>query len=450
MKKEREPVFARTIPPQIAEAVAGMELVGADLVDRKTIIEAIDVLKGDSLSDRLVGQLSKSIGQSLLESMTNRFANSGAIAAAEAMKSSQVLANSLINKSVLESMTNRFANSGAIAAAEAMKSSQVLANSLINKSVLERMTKSFESSGMKAVAEAARISQARIDKISGLSDFVGLTKSFESSGMKAVAEAARVSQTKTDQIAALSIMKTFEYETKTLSRVIRQMNNTGWLVPTKTRGLWEFSSGSQVGTQGSSNIFLPLMAALMKRSNLDIAVSMESAAFIHELSEHPPRKGVIAVAKGTSRKGALANYRHVNLNLGEEATVQIDGVPVHSIMGLLAAMAIRPFAYRDWPNVKTWLPKACENVILQDEKDSQSKRGILNLIDLLEGYPISAYARAAYFFRFSDQQEAVDQILKKVGTNFEGPIYLGPRESLNSRSRYDSVTKVYDNLIDYK
>lgn len=235
-----------------------------------------------------------------------------------------------------------------------------------------------------------------------------------------------------------------------LDAIIRQLSDAGWLLPTKTRGWWEFAPGSRAGSFPSNNSFLPLIANLTKRSDSQIAVTMESAAFIHRLSEHPPHKEVIAVPPGTSRKGALNNYRHVNLQLPVYATMEIDGIPVHSIAGLLAAMAIRPLAYRDWPNVKNWLPKACDQLVNLAKGETGSLAGKEGLLQILNGRATSAFARAAYFFRIADQTVAAEKIMNKIPSDLKGPIYLGPRDSLGSKAKYDLVTKVYDSLIDNK
>ncbi len=482
MVSDEEPQVARKIPPKIAEAVAGMELVGADLVDRRAILGAIDALKGESFSERLADQLSRSIGQKAITSMAETFANSAAI---EATKSSQALANSLANNAAVTGMAKTFANSAASAAIEATKSSQALANSLANKSALawltktfetsglkaveeatrtshammenlvdksalNWLTKSFESSAMKAVEEAARTSHAMMENLVDKSALNWLTKSFESSAMKAVEEAARTSQEIMENIASSNVIGTFKVESQTLDRLVRQMNETGWLVPTDTRGMWEFAPGSRAGSFRSSDTFMPLKAALAKNPDLKVTVSMESAAFLHKLSEHSPRKGVIAVPKGTSRKGALSQYRHINIQLPESATVVMDGIPVHSIAGLLAAMAVRPMSYRDWPNVLKWLPDACNKIITSPNKESGSLGGKSGLFEMLKTQPTTVVARVAYFFRITRHDSIARTILDLISKPYDGPIYLGYRNSVKKYATYDSFTKVYDNLLEIK
>lgn len=253
-----------------------------------------------------------------------------------------------------------------------------------------------------------------------------------------------------DKMATMSIMKTFKVESEILDRLVREMNDTGWLVPTDTRGMWEFAPGSRAGSFKSSDIFMPLRAALTKRSDLQVAVTMESAAFIHKLSEHSPRKGVIAVPKGTSRKGSLARFRHVNVQLPDSATVIVDGIPVHTIAGLLVAMAIRPTSYRDWPNVRKWLPIACNKIITAANEESGSLEGEGGLLRVLQDQSTTVIARVAYFFRVSQHNAIAQKILTTIPQPYEGPIYLGSRDSLKMYATYDSITKVYDNLIDIK
>ena len=450
MKEEQEPLLARKIPPKIAEAVAGMELVGAELVDRKTILDAIAALRGDSYVERLAEKLSRSIGESALESMSRALLNSMAMATEEALKSSHALANSIVNKNALSGIAKIFESSMAMATEEAKKSSHALANSIVNKDALESMTKAFESSGFKAVEEAARNSQAMMDKIVDTSALDSMTKAFESSGFKAVEEAARNSQAMMDRLATLNVAKTFKFESEMLDRIIRQMSDTGWLIPTDTRGIWEFAPGSRAGSFQSSNTFMPLKAALTKRPDLQVAVTMESAAFLHRLSEHSPRKGVIAVPKGTARKGSLARYRHVNVQLPASAISYINDIPVHTISGLLVAMSMRPLSYRDWPNVRKWLPIACNRIITASNEEPGSLGGEGGLLSLLQDQSTAVIARVAYFFRVSQHDPISRRILAIISEPYEGPIYLGSRDSVGMYASYDSVTKVYDNLIEFK
>jgi hypothetical protein len=301
----------------------------------------------------------------------------------------------------------------------------------------EFLSKVVNSDALKALGQASEKNAEVLSKATNMDALKAFSRAFESTDVLR-------------NVINASVLQTIKKESKKLDDTIRLMKDSGWLLPTQTRGWWEFAPGNRAGSYRSGNPFMALIAALAKKPDLEVAVTMESAAFMHRLSEHPAHKDVIAVAKGVSRQGSLSSYRQVDLQLPKFATVQIDEIPVHSISGLLAAMAIRPLAFRDWPNVKNWLPKACELVInaASSEHGSFGSKG--GLLDILDGRSTSAHARAAYFFKVADQVSAAEQIIERIPEDFLGPVYLGSRERLSARAKYDSITRVYDNLIDLK
>jgi predicted nucleic acid-binding protein len=486
VKSESQVSLARRIPPQIADAVAGMEFVGAELVDRKQILQAIEVFKGESLADRLTSEatqillesnqkindfinqstlknLSKEIGLSgakalsnvsfhpeVLAKVTKSFENSAAKAMMDSVKTSQEMVSKvMIDTSALAKLAASFENSGAKAIMDSAKISQELMSKImIDTSALAKLAASFENSAAKAMMDSVKTSQEMVSKaMIDTSALAKLAASFENSAAKAMMDSVKTSQEMVSKIIAEGVSKSLKWESQRLDKTIRQLGKSGWLVPTSSRGYWEFAPGSRAGSISTNAPFQPLLARLSKNPELSIAVTMESAAFIHQLSEHPPRKGVIAVPKGTSRKGSLGKYRHVNIQLPQCAIVLIDGIPVHSTFGLLLAMAIRPTAFRDWPNVKKWLPGACARVVKEMSLANNSIANQVKLFELLNEQPANVIARLSYFFRISDQKDFAQKLLERIPTEFEGPVYLGQRKSKNVDAKYDALTKVYDSLI---
>lgn len=384
---------ARKIPPRIAEAVAGIELLGQEIVDRSDILNGIQQMAAVPLQ--------KNVAQMLMQSS----------AIEELLKSQKTL----------QQFAQGYGNS--------------IANQILQDSSFVEVAQKFIESGasvkaLKEIGQKAIFSQEVVERITASSLM-----------------AAQVSDTLNSQ-AILA----FQKETMKMNQVIREMKQSGWLLGTGVHGKWEFAPANRAGAFSSFDPFIALRATLDKSGieNNEIAVAMESAAFILQLSEHAPRRPCIASAKNLSRTGALKNYRHVQMNMPASAVTQIDGLQVHTMAGLLSSMAIRPLAYRDWPNVSTWISKACKRIIVNGDRNSGTLNGKGGLLAVIGEGSEAAIARLAYFFRYAGEFEVASEILKLHAKEIKGPIYLGKREARKSTSTFDPVTRVYDNLLDKK
>ena len=128
----------------------------------------------------------------------------------------------------------------------------------------------------------------------------------------------------------------------------------------------------------------------------------------------------------------------------------VDAVPVHTVEALVASMAIQPGGYRDWPNVGLWLTRACATVVADSDVDLGTADGAVGvvgvegMIELLQGMPVAAWARAAYLLRSGGQDNAAAVLLAAAPGRATGPVYLGPRTGARV---YDAPTGVYDALL---
>ena len=229
--------------------------------------------------------------------------------------------------------------------------------------------------------------------------------------------------------------------------VIDQLRRAGWLLPLRTRGVWEFAPAARSGAFRSGDPFTELRAYLGRHPENTAAVAMESAAFRRGLAQHPPSREVLAVAVDVRRDGALGSYRLVAVDLGQRAATALDAVPVHTVEALLVSMAVKPGGYRDWPNVGLWLAQACATVVAdRDHGPGTTDRasGVEGMIELLQGRAVAAWARSAYLLRVGDQPAAAVALLAAVPGRPTGPVYLGPRGGV---AVYDAPTGVYDALL---
>ena len=77
-------------------------------------------------------------------------------------------------------------------------------------------------------------------------------------------------------------------EASAIEAVIDGLRRAGWLLPLRTRGVWEFAPASRSGPFGSGDPFTELRGGLGQPAHLNAAVAMESAAFLRRLTEPPP------------------------------------------------------------------------------------------------------------------------------------------------------------------
>ncbi len=235
-----------------------------------------------------------------------------------------------------------------------------------------------------------------------------------------------------------------------VDEVIDRLRRAGWLLPLRTRGVWEFAPASRSGAFRSGDPFTELRAYLQHHPGDPAAVAMESAAFRRGLAPHPPSREVLAVDGSVRRDGALGSYRQVTLALGPRAATPRDGVPTHTVEALLVAMACKPGGYRDWPNVGLWLADAGTHLTsgsadaASDQPGGVVAQGVTGVIELLHAAPVAAWARAAYLLRAAYQEEAARALLAAAPGRPTGPVYLGPRTQAKT---YDATTGVYDALL---
>jgi len=211
----------------------------------------------------------------------------------------------------------------------------------------------------------------------------------------------------------------------------RRLRGRGWLLPLRVRGAWEFAPADRAGPLPGGDPFIELRALRAVRPEIRVGVGYESAAFLRSLVSRQPSREVIICAEGTPLLRSLDEFRRVDLTLPEAAYSDLDGLPVLTPAGLLAAIATRPGGFRDWPGLAEWLA------------DVASSADASELEQLIDGRPTAAFARAAYLLRAGGNPEIAEELLQRAPAG-RGPFYLGPRRG---GGHYDQVTDVVDTVI---
>ncbi len=222
--------------------------------------------------------------------------------------------------------------------------------------------------------------------------------------------------------------------TTTTRYLIDELTANGWLLPLRTRGIWEFAPASRAGAVGAGDVHIELRATLRKRPDLPVALAAESAAWLHGLSARTPTRDALSAPTDVRLPPALHDYRVIRAasKLGPEVR---NGLPVWRVATLLAAMAHRPSSYRDWPNVGDWLSDAAARISEADLR-----------VELVHE-PRSTWVRLAYLLDRGGQPDLA-QALECEAPDGSGPYYLGTRDR---RGRYDRRYDVIDSaLVDFR
>lgn len=131
----------------------------------------------------------------------------------------------------------------------------------------------------------------------------------------------------------------------------------GWLVPTGTRGVWEFAPGAHAGPYGHGNPATPLRAALEKNPALPACLALGTAAWAHGLADRVPSRIDVAVAARYRTPAALAREARVTSFTSQLDPLLLKTVPAHRVETILVHLATRPTDVRSWSSVAEWLPE---------------------------------------------------------------------------------------------
>lgn len=208
---------------------------------------------------------------------------------------------------------------------------------------------------------------------------------------------------------------------------IRRLRERGWLLPLATRGVWEFAPAARAGAFGSGDPFVELRAVLARDPGAPFAVAAESAAFLHGLASRRPDTECIGAPAPVRPPKSLDTYRMVRWTPAVPLERR-NGLPVWSLVTLVAFMAVRPSGYHDWRNVGEWIREAAAVV----QPDSLAAE--------LEGHSAASWARAGYLLAIGGAAESALS-LTAAGPTGSGPFYLGDRTMVG---RYDRRFDVVD------
>lgn len=211
--------------------------------------------------------------------------------------------------------------------------------------------------------------------------------------------------------------------------IASRLKEKGWLLETPQRGVWEFAPAEVAGPYSRADPLLALKAFQAAHPGVDVALSLQGAAWAQGLSDRAPSKMSVVFAKPSALK--LPDFLEASNFAWRLPLVNARGTKVLSPESIIVHMTNRPKVVRNWNSAMEWLPEVAydatpENVLIE-----------------LDGRPSSTWARTGYLL-----QGMRPDIAEKIKANFSprGKVRFG---SSSSALRNDEAWKVVDYVIPF-
>jgi predicted transcriptional regulator of viral defense system len=146
--------------------------------------------------------------------------------------------------------------------------------------------------------------------------------------------------------------------------VAARLRATGWLLPTRQRGIYEFAPGAHAGPYGHGDPFIDLRAALSVGHPLTVA--LQSALWLHGLAERAPDRHELAAPPGSAVPASVRRGMRVVRFSARLPAAQVDQLPVHRTATILVHLAARPGEVRGWTTFAEALPELAARSTAED------------------------------------------------------------------------------------
>lgn len=212
-----------------------------------------------------------------------------------------------------------------------------------------------------------------------------------------------------------------------------RLRRSGWLLPTASRGIYEFSPGAHAGAVSRGSATLPLRAILASVPMAHVALTLQSAAWALGIADRNPSRLEVAApdAATAARLSRMLGARgRVVVFKAILPLLEARGVPTLSAESVLVSMARRPADVRSWSSAMEWLPElaaACSpDRVLRELSDRPQA------VSTRMGYLLAG-------LRPSLSERLAPQSAAKAGT-----VYFGPRRSA---LRFNRAFQVADSIL---
>lgn len=251
-----------------------------------------------------------------------------------------------------------------------------------------------------------------------------------SAGLAPVVERLELDQATVVTLAMIAEIAEQERLATPAKVLAARLRERGWLLPTRQRGVYEFAPGSHAGSYGRGETTRELQAALRAHPGVDAALTLQSAAWAHNVADRSPARLEIAVPRRSDARG-LARAGRVTVFAPVLVPVVRHSVPVLEPASVLAHMAAHPNHVRSWASAAEWFPDLAALAEVDDI--------------LTEASALTAAGRARLGYLLSGLRPDAARQIQGAATS---TTYLGLRERGSAR-RHDSRWKVVDSLLPF-
>lgn len=183
--------------------------------------------------------------------------------------------------------------------------------------------------------------------------------------------------------------------------IASRLKKSGWLLPTKQRGVWEFASAAMAGPYSKNDPLKEIKAFQLLHPELKSYVCLQTAAWAMGLADRVPVRKELAF-KQIPRKQmpeVIAIYKYSpTIDIRE-----VRGVPCLAPESILVHIATKPDLVKSWESVMEWLP----DVVYESE--------IPNLLEEISERNDSVKRRTGYLLQgmYPDAADAIYNSISK-------------------------------------
>lgn len=161
--------------------------------------------------------------------------------------------------------------------------------------------------------------------------------------------------------------------------IVSRLKQSGWLLPTSQRGVWEFAPASMAGPYSKNEPLKDIKVFQKTNPEIECYACLQTAAWILGLADRIPSTKELAFPKIPRKRlpGSIAAFRYAPvIELRKEKDVMClapESIIVH--------IASKPDIIRSWESAMEWIPDVIyeattENILLElsDKNDSLKRR----------------------------------------------------------------------------
>ena len=233
-------------------------------------------------------------------------------------------------------------------------------------------------------------------------------------------------------VTMTDIAKLIEAENiRTPARIVAaRLRESGWLIPTDVRGVWEFASAEVAGAYSSCDPLLGLRSYLIKHPKTLCGLTFQSAAWAYGYADRIPTRPEVAV-KDANISRALPTSLSTSIFSPALKYENIKNVPVLTRESVIVHMCEKPSAVRSWESALEWLTEMAMD--LSPEK----------IMEELTDRPQSVKARTGYLVK-GLRKDISDLVYEKYRP--KNKTWFGPRRGL---LRHDNKWLIADTLLPF-